>query len=281
MYLYILYYIREYQIDIMYVLCMYPNYLSHNAMYQYVSVCIILIHMSLQANDNWVPGSSPVNSTVPRPAHQPSKKSPFNRSEFEVFAHHTSGDSGDAHGDALLEWATNPKFKAKRVRFLKMKTMGKKAIDLNIPGGVMSRDFTEVTDGSQRLIFFFRSMYDAVKQLASNTRFVGKQYTQFEMAYTVGNKRKYGAINRGTMYENAQERAGNNTSPMPVFLSSDTTVICKKMGAHPIISECPAHVYVDSTTVSCMYWYVFPMYLCVSYVSWFMLHLRKQMLHLT
>jgi hypothetical protein len=26
-------------------------------------------------------------------------------------------------------------------------------------------------------------------------------------------------------------------SPVPIFLSSDTTVICKKMGGHPIIRE--------------------------------------------
>jgi hypothetical protein len=28
---------------------------------------------------------------------------------------------------------------------------------------------------------------------------------------------------------------------MPVFLSSDTTVICKHMGAHPVICECPRY----------------------------------------
>ena len=101
----------------------------------------------------------------------------------------------------MLEWATNPKFKANRIRFTKMRTMGKKAIDLNIPGGVMSRDFTEKADGSQRLIFFYRSLYDAIKQLAKNSRNAGKQYTEFELVYTAGNKRKYGAINRGEMYE--------------------------------------------------------------------------------
>ena len=43
------------------------------------------------------------------------------------------------------------------------------------------------------------------------------------------------------MYEIAQGYAGADTlaSPMPVFLSSGTTVICKKMAAHPIICECP------------------------------------------
>ena len=84
--------------------------------------------------------------------------------------------------------------------------MGTKAVDLNIPGGVMSRDFTEKADGSQRMVFFFRSMYDVIKQLASNSRFAGKQYTQpeFELVHTADRKRKYGAINRGEMYEIAQ-----------------------------------------------------------------------------
>ncbi len=59
----------------------------------------------------------------------------------------------------------------------------------------------------------------------------------FELVYIPGNKCKYGAINRGEMYEVAQARAGPDTSQMPIFLSSDTTVICKKMGAHPIICE--------------------------------------------
>jgi hypothetical protein len=77
--------------------------------------------------------------------------------------------------------------------------MGTKAVNLNIPGGVMSRDFTEKADGSQRMVFFFRSMYDAIKQLASNSRFAGKQYTQFEMVHTADRKRKYGAINRGVV----------------------------------------------------------------------------------
>jgi hypothetical protein len=185
-----------------------------------------------------------VNSVVPPPPHHKVRDSPFNRSEFELFSHHTSGASGDAHGDKLLEWATNPEFKKDRIRYTRMRTMGKKAIDLNIPGGVMSRDFTEPDDGPQRLVFFFRSLYDAIKQLARNTRFKGKQYHEFEVAYTAGQKRKYGSINRGTMYEIAQGYAGADASPMPVFLSSDTTVICKKMGAHPIICAYPPRICV-------------------------------------
>jgi hypothetical protein len=94
----------------------------------------------------------------------------------------------------MLEWATNPKFKANRIRFTKMRTMGKKAIDLNIPGGVMSRDFTEKADGSQRLIFFYRSLYDAIKQLAKNSRNAGKQYTEFELVYTVLHARQQAQV---------------------------------------------------------------------------------------
>ena len=118
-----------------------------------------------------------------------------------------------------------------------MRSMGKQAIDLNIPGGVISKDFSEKLDGSQRMSFFCRSLHDACKQLANTSRFAGKQYTQFELVHTEDGKRKYGAINRGEMYEVCQGHAGQDTSPMPMFLSSDTTVICKKMGAHPIICK--------------------------------------------
>ena len=101
----------------------------------------------------------------------------------------------------------------------------------------MHKDFSEQLIGRQRIVFFFLSIYDAVKELLRSPRFRGKQYTVFEKVYTSGQKLLYGAINRGDMYEIAQGYAGPDVSPLPVFLSSDTTVICKKMGAHQIISE--------------------------------------------
>ena len=117
--------------------------------------------------------------------------------------------------------------------------MGKNAVKLNVPGGVLQKDLSEPADGAQRMVFFrvYRSLYDAVKQLLRSARLAGKQHTQFEKVYTVGQKRKYGEINRSEMYETSQSYAGPDVSPVPVFLSSDATVICKKMGAHPIISE--------------------------------------------
>ena len=199
-----------------------------------------------QAVMEWEPGSRPVQSAVPAPPNRAQQDSHFNRSEFEVFAHHTTapGQSGDAQGDRLLEWATHPKFKADRIRFTKMRTMGRKAVKLNIPGGVLQKDFTEPADGAQRIVFYFRSMYDAVKQLLRSARLAGRQHTEFEKVFSVGQKRKYGAINRGDMYEISQGYAGPDVSPLPVFLSSDATVICKKMGAHPIFSEY-ARVFVS------------------------------------
>ena len=108
-----------------------------------------------------------VRSAVPPPMKRPPEQSHFNRSEFEVFAHRTTepGQSGDAQGDKLLEWATNPKFRPDRIRYVKMRTMGKKAVKqlkLNIPGGVMWKVFSEPEDGCQHMVFFFRSLYDAV-----------------------------------------------------------------------------------------------------------------------
>lgn len=205
----------------------------------------------------WEPGSRPVNSAVPPPRNRVQQASSFNRSEFEVFAHHTTSaaHSGDSNGDRLLEWATNPNFKAERVRYVRMRTMGKHAVKLNMPGGVLQKDFSEPADGAQRMIFFYRSLYDAVKQLLRSVRLAGRQHTGFEKVYSdsAGQKRKYGAINRGEMYEINQGYAGPDVSPLPVFLSSDTTVICKKMGAHPIISEstdmCLQHIHAHNVKI--------------------------------
>ena len=218
-----------------------------------------------------------MNSVVPPPPQHDNQASHFNRSEFEVLAHHTTSaaHSGDAHGDRMLQWATNPKFKPDRIRYTKMKTMGKNAVKLNIPAGVMHRDFTEPADGAQRIIFFFRSIYDAIKELLRAPRFRrntasnSKQYFEFEKVYSAGQKRQYGAINRGEMYEIAQGYAGPDVSPLPVFLSSDTTVICKHMGAHPIICEFPPSPcwYMYVYVCICMYIYVFEciyvVYVCI------------------
>ena len=113
----------------------------------------------------------------------------------------------------------------------------KKAVEENVPDGCMREDFTEPLDGAQKMIFYFRSMYEACKELLRNARFAGSQYVEADTSMTPMGKRKLGELNRGTMYENCQFRAGAKVSPVPVFLSSDTTVICKKMGGHPIIRE--------------------------------------------
>ncbi len=142
-----------------------------------------------------------VNSVVPPPVDRAKTASPFNHSEFEIFSHHTTSAtrSSDAQGDRMLECATNQKFRADRVRFSKMKTMGKTAVKLNIPAGVMQRDFTEKADGCQRLVFFFQSIYDAIKELLLASLLRNKQYTEFEMCYSAGlaRKRQYGSINSG------------------------------------------------------------------------------------
>ena len=63
--------------------------------------------MSLQVDSAWIPGETPVNSVVDPPPNvlHNAGASAFNRSEFEVFATHTTGASGtgDAHGDRMLE----------------------------------------------------------------------------------------------------------------------------------------------------------------------------------
>jgi hypothetical protein len=73
-----------------------------------------------------------------------------------------------------------------------MKTTGKKAIGLNITGGVMRRDFSEKADGSQRIVFFKSSVRcttrrcdpsrpGGVKQLASDSRFGTRRFLYTRM----------------------------------------------------------------------------------------------------
>ena len=98
-----------------------------------------------QDEAEWEPGDRPVNSVVPPPPHAANKASPFNRSEFEVFATHITSakHTGDANGDRLLEWVSHPKFRADRIRNVKMRTIGKKAVKLNISAGVLQKDFSK------------------------------------------------------------------------------------------------------------------------------------------
>jgi hypothetical protein len=103
------------------------------------------------------------------------------------------------------------------------------------------------------MVFFFQSLYDGVKKLLRASRFAGRQYIEFQKVYSAGQKRQYGAINRGEMYEIAQGYAGPDVSPVPVFLSSDTTVICKKMGAHPITCEFVSFMCMYVHVCACIY----------------------------
>ena len=46
-----------------------------------------------------------------------------------------------------------------------MRTFSRAAVNEYVPEGVQRADFTEPLDGCQRLIFFFRSLYYAIKEL--------------------------------------------------------------------------------------------------------------------
>ena len=187
----------------------------------------------------WHPGMK-VDSVLRNPPNKNNGSLPtntFQREEFEILASWNDPKRGDAGAKHMLQWASHPKYSPHHVRPLSMKTLHKKAVEENVPDGVMREDFTEPLDGAQTMMFYFRSMYDACKELLRNARFAGSQYIQAEVDTTSLGKRKLGDLNRGTMYETCQMRAGARVSPVPVFLSSDTTVVCKKMGGHPIICK--------------------------------------------
>jgi hypothetical protein len=100
-------------------------------------------------------------------------------------------------------------------------------------------NFTEILDGCQRLFFYYRCLYDAIKELLRNARFASRQYMHSEIKYNSTGGRAYSAaaFNTGKVYEFAQLHAGKDVSPVPIFLSSDATLLTKKLRGHPIICE--------------------------------------------
>jgi len=99
--------------------------------------------------------------------------------------------------------------------------MGKTAVKLNMPGGVLQKDFSEPADGAQRMIFFYRSLYDAVKQLLRSARLAGRQYTGFERVYSVGHKRLLSAsMGQSTAVKCTKSARGTQAETCPHFQCS-------------------------------------------------------------
>ena len=176
------------------------------------------------------------DSSVP-PPHAQGGPSSFSREETEAFVTYARSRVGEAHGDRMLEWCSSPEFRSRNVRVKRTRTLSKRAIGEHIPEGVKNANFTETLDGSQRLIFYFRCLYDAIKELLRNASFAGRQYTHAKIKYNSTGGRAYNAFNTGLVYELAQMHAGKDVSPVPIFLSSDATLLTKKLGGHPIICE--------------------------------------------
>jgi hypothetical protein len=90
------------------------------------------------------------------------------------------------------------------------RTLSKRAIREHIPEGVKSANFNKTLDGCQRLFFYYRCLYDAIKELLRNARFAGRQYTHAEIKYNSTGGRAYSAFNTGEVYELAQLHAGKD-----------------------------------------------------------------------
>jgi len=196
-----------------------------------------------QAAAGWMPGAQ-FDSSVDAPERMRDRQPRFSREETEVMSSYTRSRVGEPHGDRLLEWVTSPEFRAQQVRYRRMRTFSRAAVNEYVPEGVQRVDFTEPLDGCQRLIFFFRSLYDAIKELLKNSRFSGRQYTQAEVKFHPNGLRAYNTINSGKVFEAAQITAGPGVSPVLVLLSSDSTLVSKQMGGHPILGECKIQGFV-------------------------------------
>ena len=185
-----------------------------------------------------------VDSAAQQPARMRNRQSRFSRGEAEVMSTYTRSRVGEPHADRLLEWCTSPEYRAEQVRYSKIRTLSKKAVNHYVPDGIQREDFTQTLDGSQRLVFYFRCLYDAIKELLRNVRFNGRQYTQADVKFNPIGRRTYTNISTGKVFEAAQIRAGPDVAPILVLLSSDATLVSKKTGGHPILSELNARVFL-------------------------------------
>ena len=108
---------------------------------------------------------------------------------------------GEPLGDRMLDWASCPQYNAQNVRSRRIRHLVKRAVDEFIPEDVERADFTEKLDGAQTMVFYFRCLYDAIKELLRNARFDGRQYTQAEVVVNAAGDRVYSAFNTGSVYE--------------------------------------------------------------------------------
>ena len=176
-----------------------------------------------------------VNSAGRVPRKERRKGCRFSREESEIWSTFCDSTMSRKEGDQLLGWAGNKEYRGENVAYRTMWAMSNAICAEYVRGGEMSADFTEVGDGPQSLVFYYRSLYQVVKDLLSNPRFAGRQYTQFEVATNGLGKRSYGEFNTGEIYQAAQIKAGPNASPVPIFLSADKTYVLKDITVHPII----------------------------------------------
>lgn len=152
-----------------------------------------------------------------------------------------------AAGNRLVQWASNPEFRGRRVRQMQIRALTDEMVKQYAPEGVMEADFTEEMDGDQQIIFYYRDLYTCVIDLLQHPRFKARQYTRFSLVKDKDGHRVYGAFNTGEWYRIAQLRSNGTApgdasipvSPVPVFLSSDVTVARKSIQVWPIYCWCP------------------------------------------
>ncbi len=105
----------------------------------------------------------------------------FSREAIEIFLTYREIGCSELKADNILKWASNSKFRGDRVRFGSIRSFSRKAVKEYLPLGVQSADFTQKSDGPQKVKFYYRDLYDAAKELLKNSKFAGKQYTEAEI----------------------------------------------------------------------------------------------------
>ena len=161
------------------------------------------------------------SSVVPPPKRarfQKDQPLKFSREATEAFSTYRESGVSERTGDNLLEWASHPKYWGIRLGLSRIRTLSKqaeRAYDAAyLPSGVKSADFTKKQDGTQKLIFYYRDLYEAAKELLKNPKFAGKQYHEAEININAEGLREFSAFNTGRAFEAAQVYCGEGVSPI-------------------------------------------------------------------
>ena len=147
-------------------------------------------------------------------------------------------------GDDMLKWASNHAYRPQKLRFANSRGMVRKVCGKYVPEGVKGYNFHEPLDGKQNVMFYCRAILPCLRRILSRQKYAGNFYSRFRAVRDGDGYRIFGAFNTSDFYQFAYVTAqtkrigglgglGDHVVPVPAFLSTDITVVRKRVSFYP------------------------------------------------